>query len=305
MDLGFSDLMARVMNRYLTGGPGTADPVHNDAPCEYPSFLGSAAATAAVLRATGQAPAMRYMADSWVLDVFRNCPKDFPSVGPPWDPTGLICPNASLTDHVASAVKRGDIWMHAFPHNGQAELMDATMFSVGVNSSIRTAIEMGSPNRPRVMSQRDVPGLTRAVIPHLKKRGVIGISVGSNDGSPAPQTPSTIECDVKGLHVVRTPFLWLDENSGESLIVDIHPGGYGGITGDYSPPGDSKDGVLCDCIGVEGLDDVLCYAWRGDNYGPARAPEVREDFRLFRTYFPNATIMASTLGDYFGTPAHK
>ena len=90
--------------------------------------------------------------------------------------------------------------MHAFPHNAQAELMDGAMFQAGVNSSIRAAAEMGSPHRPRVLSQRDVvptdhptpphptqpssrrfavrqPGLTRAVIPHLKRRGVIGISV--------------------------------------------------------------------------------------------------------------------------------
>ena len=41
----------------------------------------------------------------------------------------------------------------------------------------------------------------------------------------------------------------------------------GGITGDYPPTGgdpggDSMDGALCDCVGMEGLDDVLCYAWR-------------------------------------------
>ena len=28
--------------------------------------------------------------------------------------------------------------------------------------------------------------------------------------------------------------------------------------GDYTPPGDSMDGSLCDCIGVHGLDEVLC-----------------------------------------------
>ena len=88
--------MARVMNRYLTGGPGTQDPDHNDAPCIYKSFLGQAAATASALRAAGQPPAMRYMADSWVMDVFRDCPADFPTVGPPFDPTGVVCPNATL-----------------------------------------------------------------------------------------------------------------------------------------------------------------------------------------------------------------
>ena len=49
--------------------------------------------------------------------------------------------------------------------------------------------------------------------------------MGSNDGSPAPQTPSTVQCDAQGLRVVRTPFLWVDEQSGESIVADIHPGG--------------------------------------------------------------------------------
>ena len=86
------------MNRYLTGGPGTSDPAHHDVPCEYNSFLGSAAATASSLRNENSsigAPAFRYMTDSWVLHVFDNCPIDFPTVGFPWDPTGLICPNTS------------------------------------------------------------------------------------------------------------------------------------------------------------------------------------------------------------------
>lgn len=300
LDLGFSDLMARVMNRYIVGGPGTSDPAHHDQPCHYDSFLGSAAATSAELRHAGSTASFRYMADSWVLDVFRRCPADFPSVGPPFDPTGLLCPNASVAASVAAAVKRGDIWVHAFPHNGQAELMDSTMFAAGINSSLQAAASAGSPHRPLVMSQRDVPGLTRAVVPVLRRLGIIGISVGANDGSPAPHVPSTVDCDTAGLRTVRRPFLWVDAASGESIVVDIHPGGYGGITGNYIPPGDSIDGALCDCVGMPGLDEVLCYAWRGDNYGPAPATEVKEDFKLFGALFPNATVRASTLGAFFG-----
>eukprot|EP01048_Picozoa_sp_COSAG05_P001148 COSAG05_NODE_37_length_27688_cov_18.080394_20_plen_269_part_00 len=157
LDLGFSDLATRVLNRYLVGGPGTADPDHNDAPCFYDSFLGSAAATAAMLRTAGAAPRFQYMADSWVVDLFRECPQAFPSVGLPWDPEGLVCPNASLAATVLDAVKSGDIWMHAFPHNGQAELMDMMMFEAGVNMSIETAEALHSPHRPQVLSQRDVP----------------------------------------------------------------------------------------------------------------------------------------------------
>ena len=66
-------------------------------------------------------------------------------------------------------------------------------------------------------------------------------------------------------------------------------------------------GALCDCVGMPGLDEVMCYAWRGDNYGPAGAAEVRDDFWKFGRLFPNAVVQASTLGDFFqlieGSPA--
>ena len=43
----------------------------------------------------------------------------------------------------------------------------------------------------------------------------------------------------------------------------------------------------------------MIVAPQGDNYGPADAAEVRDDFRLFGAVFPNASIIASTLGDFF------
>ena len=60
--------------------------------------------------------------------------------------------------------------------------------------------------------------------------------------------------------------------------------GYGGVTGGHDPGGPpyfSRDGLLCDCLGVAGLDDVLCYAWRGDNYGPATLAEVELNYQKF------------------------
>jgi hypothetical protein len=36
-----------------------------------------------------------------------------------------------LVAAINTAIKRGDIWIHAFPHNAQPELMDATMFEAG------------------------------------------------------------------------------------------------------------------------------------------------------------------------------
>ena len=44
---------------------------------------------------------------------------------------------------------------------------------------------------------------------------------------------------------MRTPFVWRDAASNSSVIADIHPGGYGGVTGGHDPGGPpyfSRDG---------------------------------------------------------------
>jgi hypothetical protein len=43
--------------------------------------------------------------------------------------------------------------------------------------------------RPRTLSQRDVPGLSRAVVPLLAKAGVHTVSIGANGGSASPDLP--------------------------------------------------------------------------------------------------------------------
>ena len=57
---------------------------------------------------------------------------------------------------------------------------------------------------PRVLSQRDVTGLSRGAIVPLVDSGVIGISIGANDGSPPPITPSTRDCYHLGLRQATT-----------------------------------------------------------------------------------------------------
>jgi hypothetical protein len=152
-----------------------------------------------------------------------------------------------------------------------------------------------------VLCQRDVPGLTRGAVPLLAKHGVIGVSVGANDGSPPPVVPSTVDC-YRGHQQVRTPFVWRDRATNTSVIVDIHPGGYGGEIPLLNPDDNSstssyfsRDGLLCDCVGVPGMPEVMCYAFRGDNYGPASANETEENWRVFGKAFPHATLKASTL----------
>lgn len=71
------------------------------------------------------------------------------------------------------AINRGDIAWHAFPFNGEAELLDPSLFAQGFSiahdlvSSLTTINTINNvqdtkfgKNKTITMSQRDVPGLT-------------------------------------------------------------------------------------------------------------------------------------------------
>jgi hypothetical protein len=302
-DAGFADYASNILNRYVTGGPGTLGPPHpRNETVHYDSFLLSAAATASALRAKNVsrgAPRFRYMTHAYIASYFADCTTEYPRVGLG---NPLRCPNASQLAVFADAVARGDIFWHAFPHNAEPELMDTSFFGWAIDFTQQLAARFKSPTIPKVMSQRDVPGLSRGAIPTLVKHGVIGISVGVNDGSPAPILPSTAMC-YSGERQIRTPFVWKDVATGTSVVADFHPGGYGGvlpINPDEGVPFYSRDGVLCDCVGVQGLDEVLCYTWKGDNYGGANVTQTEHNFDIFYHTFPNAEeVVASSLGQFW------
>lgn len=124
---------------------------------------------------------------------------------------------------------------------------------------------------------RDVPGMTRSVIPLLNKVGVRAITVGVNGGSSPP--------------AVSSAFIWKDVQSGFDILAMWHPGGYGGID-------------LSDCVIVKGLPDALAFAFRGDNQGPPGVDEVLSNYEQLRKEFPKANIFASTY-DRFVTQLQK
>ena len=145
------------------------------------------------------------------------------------------------------ALKDGHIVMHAFPFDAEPEVLDSQMFSWALNFTAELA-RAHSAAAPTVLSQRDVPSLTRAAIPLLVAAGVKGINVGINPASAPLGVPSVAACESDGL---ATPFVWLDEGSNSSVLAAFHPGGYGGIGGD-SP------NLNCDCLAAPGLDEVSC-----------------------------------------------
>lgn len=126
------------------------------------------------------------------------------------------------------------------------------------------------PPAPPACMQRDVPGMTRGVLPVVTELWwgpvVRAISVGVNGASPAPAVP------------LNTPFVWRDEATGSQVVAFWHPGGYGGKS-------DYKGHTIAltpapDCVrtpaGASGGRHILCFSWRGDNKGPFDDPkEVR------------------------------
>ena len=113
---------------------------------------------------------------SWYMSMYLRCP---PGIG-------LHCPSDAQKDDLRAAIAAGDVTWHAFPHNAELEAGSATVIDAGLNLTHALDDDLRVP-RKTVLSQRDVPGLTRAMIPLLMRRGVKAVSVGVNGASMYPR----------------------------------------------------------------------------------------------------------------------
>ena len=122
------------------------------------------------------------------------------------------------------------------------------------------------------MSQRDVPGTTRALIPGLLASGVRAYTGGVNVYSAPPAVPRA--------------FVWADTASNTSIPAMVHPYGYGGIA--YN-----------DTVIIPGFSHAIVFDWRGDNAGPPQSvAEVEGDYKTVQAAFPGAAVFASTLDNF-------
>ena len=69
------------------------------------------------------------------------------------------------------------VQVHAFPFNSELDMYDASLVESGVALSASLLRRYGRP-APTVLSQRDVPGMTQALVPVLSNAGVQAISIG-------------------------------------------------------------------------------------------------------------------------------
>ncbi|BDA48441.1 hypothetical protein COCOBI_12-1200 [Coccomyxa sp. Obi] len=254
LDIGFDGISPLI---------GTDDNVVN---VYFDLYFPKAVAVDDVLRKRGGNQRLKYLTHSWLISMFLDCPPEL----------GFHCPSAITKKAVENAVREGVIYWHAFPFNGQMEIMDEPLLRSAIHMT--HALDKKFGYLPKMtLSQRDVPGFTRNAIPILTAEGIRAVTIGVNGGSAPPGVPK------------NTPFIWRDEASGTELVTVLHPGGYSG---------EPVDG-LGECVTVEGLDDILCMAWKGDNAGPHDVNEVLNVFNITETNFPDAYVHVSTLDAFF------
>eukprot|EP00118_Oscarella_pearsei_P025553 m.308367 g.308367 ORF g.308367 m.308367 type:complete len:722 (+) comp43877_c0_seq1:88-2253(+) len=240
LDIGFADTAANIVNRY------------------FDRFFLASISVSNTLRQMGGDERLVFVTHPYLLSLYFDCPPNM----------GIHCPDDNSVKMVEDAIGRGDISWHAMPFNSQLEIMDADLLDFSIKLAHDLDKRFNKP--PKVtMSQRDVPGTSRAIIPTLVKNGVAAITVGVNGGSMPPSVPPV--------------FVWKNEDTNQSVLGLWHPGGYGG-----------QHGVTPDCVvGVDGFDHALVYGFRGDNSGPPSVKEVLADLAAIKKMFPNAVVLST------------
>jgi hypothetical protein len=104
---------------------------------------------------------MIYTTHPFLIALYLNCSSSLPSIP-------LSCPNQTSVDSFVQGINEGRIAWHAFPFNSEPELLDSELMEYYVSIAQNLdAIFPNSGNVADTMSQRDVPGMTRAVVPLL------------------------------------------------------------------------------------------------------------------------------------------
>jgi hypothetical protein len=165
LDVGFTDFATSVVNKY------------------FDVFFPSAIATASKLRDQKSPIGYIYTSHPWLISLYLDCPQKI------WK--DLHCPNATRQQDLKDAIKRGDVTYHVFPFNAEPEVLDNSLAEYAISIAHDIDAQFGLPKKI-VMSQRDVPGFTRALIPPLVKAGVKAISIGVNEASSPPGTLSLL-----------------------------------------------------------------------------------------------------------------
>ena len=134
------------------------------------------------LKEGGYTETFIYTTHPWLVSLYLDCPPNFVLGG-----IKLLCPNHTEVSHFTKAITDGYITWHAGPMNLEPEFAPSTLaFEYGLDIGLDLDKRFGISRPTRVLSQRDVPGMTQTVIPILARKGVTGVTVGVNNMTPPP-----------------------------------------------------------------------------------------------------------------------
>lgn len=231
-------------------------------------FLPRAAQTAANMSASGSDRYI-YMTQPWVASFYENCDNtgmnDWRNAAGGNGNSIVECPSNQSRALFKEAIANGDIFFQAFPHNAQPGTYDSSLFEASLDMAAHLADSLGA-RRPGTFSQRDETGMTRAILPLLKKHNISMISLGSGGSSG-------------GHPVIPDLFVWRDASSDSDVIFTFDHG-YGG--GTHILP----NGVALYC------------AWNTDNSGPQSPASAMSIYENLRKHYPSAKVHASTFDDF-------
>eukprot|EP00041_Stephanoeca_diplocostata_P034203 m.1150901 g.1150901 ORF g.1150901 m.1150901 type:complete len:780 (+) comp24479_c0_seq2:116-2455(+) len=242
LDIGFADSSVGIINRYF------------DHHIPLAVTLGKEFRNSSI-----EEDKLNFMFQSWVVSMYLDCPPGM----------GLHCPSPTQIADFESAVNARDITWHAFPHNAELEMMSPALIEAGLALTWELDDRFKMP-RKKLLSQRDVPGMTRALVPILSNAGVNAISIGANDGSTPPSVPNVFE--------------WVDTASNTSILGLFNWPGYGNM---HNSP-----------VVVPGSSHALMYNWNGDNAGPLSAAAYAASIATAKKAFPNADVYFSTFDNF-------
>ena len=243
--MGFADTAANIVNEY------------------FDTYFPAVSETVEQMHQAGLSETLIFTTHPFLVWLYLNC---YPELG-------LHCPSSQALQNFTAAVESGHITWHAFPFNSEVEFYDSSLAGFGFKLTHQLD-SLFSRNPTITMSQRDVPGMTRSIIPLLTSHGVQAITVGVNTVSMPPAVPSV--------------FRWQDPISQTEVVAMWHPHGYGG------QHGPSLDSVVT----VPGMPAALAFAIRGDNSGPPGADEVLRNYAVLRELFPAAKVVASGYDEF-------
>jgi hypothetical protein len=223
LDIGFTNLAANVINIYMN------------------EFIPGALSLAENLRNKGTENRFVWTTGSWLINQF------------------LEKSEHSMRMRMEKAIENGDIVWHGLPFTMHSELVDSSLYDLGIQLSVNLDKRFGKKTIAAKMT--DVPGHTRGVVPVLAKNDISLLHIGVNPASRPP--------DVPPLFVWRAP-------DGTEIVV-MYQKEYGSQ------------------MILPGTQTAVAICFTNDNHGPQKPEEIAKIYSDLHKQYPNAEVIASTL----------